>query len=180
MLPQGDCGIHNPNANFKMNNPFPQELLPFHEHFSGQGIEPEYYPEADCISVPVLIRETWCVVKISTHPDLGAVAVRMGFPYIAVEPLQPVIRELLARINPGLSLGAFHLDEEGDIFFLAIHLIKNSQLTREIADDLLGAAIILSVRAHGAFTRCLYAGSSAEEALFMAELDDNGIIESQN
>jgi hypothetical protein len=102
----------------------------------------------------------------------------MGFPYIAVEPLQPVIRELLARINPGLSLGAFHLDEEGDIFFLAIHLIKNSQLTREIADDLLGAAIILSVRAHGAFTRCLYAGSSAEEALLMADMDETGIIES--
>ena len=180
MLPQGDCGIHNPNANFKMNNPFPQELLPFHEHFAEQDIEPEYDPEAGCISVPVLIRETWCVVKISTHPDLGAVAVRMGFPYIAVEPLQPVIRELLARINPGLSLGAFHLDEEGEIFFLATHLNKNSELTREIADELLGAAVILSVHAHGAFTRCLYAGATAEEALLMAELDDNGIIESSD
>ena len=180
MLQQGDCGTHKPNSNSKMNNAFPQELLPFYEHFAEQDIEPEYDPEAGCISVPVLIRETWCVVKISTHPDLGAVAVRMGFPYIAVEPLQPVIRELLARINPGLSLGAFHLDEEGDIFFLATHLIKNSELTRANADDLLGAAVILSVQAHGAFTRCLYAGSSAEEALLMAELDDNGIIESSD
>jgi hypothetical protein len=163
-----------------MKNAFPQELLPFYEHFAEQDIEPDYDPQADCISVPVLIRETWCVVKISTHPDLGAVAVRMDFPYIGVEPLQHVIRELLARINPGLSLGAFHLDEEGEIFFLAIHLIKNSELTREIADDLIGAAIILSVHAHCALTRCLYAGSSAEEALLMAELDDKGIIESSD
>ena len=100
------------------------------------------------------------------------------FPYIAVEPLQPVIRELLALINPGLTLGAFQLDEEGQIFFRATHLVKNPELTREIADDLLGAAVILSVHAHGAFTRCLYAGATAEEAILMAELDDNGIIES--
>jgi hypothetical protein len=104
----------------------------------------------------------------------------MCFPYIAVELLQPVIRELLARINPGLILGAFHLDEEGEIVFRATHLEKNSELTREIADDLVGAAVILSVQAHGTFTRCLYAGATAEEALLMAELDDNGIVESSD
>ncbi len=163
-----------------MTDHFPEELLPFREHFAEQGIDCDYDPEAGGICVPVLLRETWCVVKISTDPALGAVIVRMCFPYIAVEPLQPVIRELLARINPGLTLGAFHLDEEGEIFFRATHLVKNSELTREIADDLLGAAVILSVQAHGAFTRCLYAGATAEEALLMAELDDNGIVESSD
>ena len=130
--------------------------------------------------MPVLISETWCVVKISTAPARGAVIVRMCFPYIAVEPLQPVIRELLARINPGLTLGAFHLDEEGEIFFRATHLVKNSELTREIADDLLGAAVILSVKAHSAFTLCLYAGATAEDALLMAEVADHGILGSSD
>ena len=177
MLLRDDCGVDETKPALKMNNSFPKELLPFQEHFIEQDIEPDYDPEAGCIGVPVLIRETWCVIKVSTHPDLGSVIVRMCFPYIAVEPLQPVIRELLALINPGLTLGAFQLDEDGQIFFRATHLVKNSELTREIADDLLGAAVILSVHAHGAFTRCLYAGATAEEALLMADLDETGIIE---
>jgi len=163
-----------------MTDSFPKELLPFREHFLEQGLDCEFDPEAGCAAIPFLLRETWCVLKISHEPKPRSVTVRVCFPYIALEPLEPVIRDLVARINPKLSLGAFHLDEEGEIYFRVTHLVKNSEPTREIADDMIGAAVIQSVEAHGAFARCLYAGATAEDALLMAELDETGIADSED
>ncbi len=112
-----------------------------------------------------------CSLQIS-HDD-SIFQVYVNYPVLAKDDkLRPSAAEFVIRANYGLVLGSFEMDmRDGEIRYHVGHLIGDGPLVDGTICHLVGAALSTSDRYFPAFMRLLFGGNTAEDAVYLAELE---------
>jgi hypothetical protein len=112
-----------------------------------------------------------CTLQIS-HDD-SIFQVYVSYPVLAKdEKMRPAATEFVIRANYGLVIGSFEMDmRDGEIRYHVGHLIGDGPLVDGTICHLFGTSLSTSDRYFPAFMRLLFGGNTAEDAVYLAELE---------
>lgn len=112
-----------------------------------------------------------CNLRI-THDD-DVLQIYVHYPVLAKdEKTRPAAAELFTRANYNLVLGKFEMDmSDGEIRYHVGHLIAGGKLEDSTIGCLVSTALSTADQYFPAFMRLLFGGNTAEDAVYLAELE---------
>ena len=121
-----------------------------------------------------------CLLLI-THDD-EVFQVYIDYPVMAKDPkMRPMAAEFVARANHRLAIGHFDLDmSDGEVRFHVGHVIGGQGLDDETIGRLVSTALGTANRYFSAFMRMMFGGHTAEDAVFLSELDTHSASASKD
>jgi hypothetical protein len=116
-----------------------------------------------------------------THDD-EVLQIDVALPVLARQPkVREQVLELVARANRGLPVGRFDLDlSDGQVTFHIGHCIGSSGLGDEDVRCLFSTAMTTVDRYFPALMRLMYGGHTAEDAVYLSELEMHSAKVSDN
>jgi hypothetical protein len=94
------------------------------------------------------------------------------YPVMVKEPFRAIAAEFITRANYGLVVGNFEMDwKDGEVRFHASHVMPEGKLEDGMIRRLFGTALGTADRYYPALMQVLYAGTTPEDAVYLAELD---------
>lgn len=94
------------------------------------------------------------------------------YPVMVREAFRAAAAEFITRANYGLVLGNFQMDmKDGEIRYYLSHLMQGDGLEEQTIHRLFRAAMSTADRYFPGLMQVLYAGSTPEDAIYLAELD---------
>ena len=105
--------------------------------------------------------------------DDSRLEIHMQYPFIvANEKYRPSVAELVTRINYGLRIGSFEFDmKDGEVRYHIGHLMENCSISEMLLLRLFNIGMRTADQYFPAFIQHIYSGVTAEDAVYMAELD---------
>ena len=112
-----------------------------------------------------------CNLQI-THKD-SVFQIHLNYPVLAKDKkMRPAAAEFVARANFGLVIGNFELDmRDGEVRYRVGHMMLDGQLDEVTIRRLISTALSTADRYFPSFMQLLFGGNTAEDAVFLAELD---------
>jgi hypothetical protein len=112
-----------------------------------------------------------CNLQI-THED-SVFQIHLSYPVFAKdEKMRPAVTEFFTRANYGLVIGNFEMDmRDGEVRYHIGHVIVDGQLDDDTITHLISTALFTADRYFPSFMQLLFGGTTAEDAVFLAELD---------
>jgi len=107
-----------------------------------------------------------------THED-SVFQIHLHYPVLAKDKqMRPAAAEFFARANYDMVIGNFELDmRDGEVRYHVGHLIVDGQLDEDTIGHLISTALGTADRYFPSFMQLLFGGTTAEDAVFLAELD---------
>jgi len=94
------------------------------------------------------------------------------YPVMVKEKFRPIAMEFITRANYGLVLGSFDFDNsDGETKFRVSYPMTDRKLEDDIIHKLFSTALGTAGRYFPALMQVIYGGSTAEDAIYLAELD---------
>lgn len=94
------------------------------------------------------------------------------YPVMVKEPFRAIAAEFITRANYGLVVGNFEMDwKDGEIRYHVSHVMPEGKLEDGMIRRLFGTALGTADRYYPALMQVLFAGSTPEDAVYIAELD---------
>ena len=112
-----------------------------------------------------------CHLQITHHDDL--LQVRVHYPVAARDrKIRPLVAEVIARANQGMSVGAFDIDmDTGEMNYRAGQVIRGPGLDDDILGGVFAAGLAAADRYFPAIMRVMFAGHTPADAVYLSELD---------
>jgi len=112
-----------------------------------------------------------CSFLVSEDDHMLQILLR--YPFIVADPkMRPSVAELVARANFGLKVGTFEFDlKDGEVRYHITHLLENLTIGEELLLRLFNTGMSTTDRYFSAFMQHIYSGVTAEDAVYMVELD---------
>jgi len=107
-----------------------------------------------------------------THDD-GLLQARVHCPVSARDlKIRPLVAEVLARANHGMSIGNFDIDmDSGDISYHLGQVIRGGVLDDDTIGGVFSTALSTADRYFPAIMRVMFAGHTPADAVYLSELD---------
>ena len=112
-----------------------------------------------------------CNLQI-THKD-SVFQIHLNYPVLAKDKkMRPAAAEFVARANFGMVIGNFEMDmRDGEVRYHVGHVIADGHLDDDTIGHLISTALFTADRYFPSFMQLLFGGYTAEDAVFLAELD---------
>lgn len=143
------------------------------EHCEENGLRFSVDAEKQRVSLSICVKHAmYCCSLGVTHED-SIFRIHVNLPVLAKdEKVRLSAAEFITRANFGLVLGNFEMDmSDGEIRYRISHFIPDGGLADSTIRNLISTALNTSDRYFPALMRLLFAGETAEDAVFLAELD---------
>jgi hypothetical protein len=143
-------------------NHFESNNFRFHADLESQAVQ--FFISGDCAVYN-------CRLQLTHDSDL--IQVRVHYPVSARDSkIRPLVAEVLARANHGMSIGNFNIDmDSGEISYHLGQVIGGLGLNDEIIGGVFSTAISTANRYFPAFMRVMFAGHTPADAVYLSELD---------
>ena len=109
-----------------------------------------------------------CHLQITHHDDL--LQVRVHYPVAARDrKIRPLVAEVIARANQGMSVGAFDIDmDTGEMNYRAGQVIRGPGLDDDILGGVFAAGLAAADRYFPAIMRVMFAGHTPADAVYLS------------
>lgn len=142
-------------------------------HFEANNFRFQTDPEGK--SLQLFITGDCAVYNCRLHltPDDDLFQARVHCPVSARDiKIRPLVAEVLARANHGMSIGNFDIDmDSGDISYHLGQVIRDRGLDDDTIGGVFSTALSTADRYFPAIMRVMFAGHTPADAVYLSELD---------
>jgi hypothetical protein len=182
MTRKGLFVLRRPGELFAMSEESPSygAVTPFDvlvNHFEANNFRFQTDPEGK--SLQLFITGDCAVYNCRLHltPDDDLFQARVHCPVSARDiKIRPLVAEVLARANHGMSIGNFDIDmDSGDISYHLGQVIRDRGLDDDTIGGVFSTALSTADRYFPAIMRVMFAGHTPADAVYLSELDVHAV-----